>query len=216
MGTILDMTKVTQRKFGRLTIVGDFYRRKSNSNSKIERWYVKVECDCGVKKEAAYADLKDGSATSCGCYLLERLTEVKTTHGQRHHPLYQVWNNMKRRCYDKSNKSYCRYGGRGITVCDEWLSDFKPFYDWAISNGYQKGLTVDRKNNNGNYHPLNCRFATPKMQARNTRQTKLTEQRAKHIRILYKGGRMSMKKIGELYGIGNTTVSHVIYNRNWI
>ena len=93
-------------------------------------------------------------------------------HGLTKHPLYCVWHNMKTRCYNPKRKAYKYYGGRGITVCDEWLFDFEAFYTWAINNGYKKGLQIDRENNDKNYNPENCRFITPRENVRN---------RGKHI-----------------------------------
>lgn len=87
-------------------------------------------------------------------------------------PLYLVWNSMRQRCYNSNVKNYHRWGGRGITVCKEWKESFISFYKWAMNNGYRRGLTLDRRNNNGNYCPSNCRFVTHKRQVRNTSKTK--------------------------------------------
>ena len=85
------------------------------------------------------------------------------------HPLYNVWQNMKRRCDSPSLRQYKDYGGRGIFVCREWLHDFGAFFKWAISAGWGPGLTIDRRNNNGGYSPTNCRFVTRVIQGRNQR-----------------------------------------------
>ena len=85
---------------------------------------------------------------------------IPENHGLRKHPLYNVWCNMRRHCYEAKNSSYKYYGGRGITVCDEWRNSFKSFYDWAVTHGYGPELIFDRENVNDNYYPGNCRFIT--------------------------------------------------------
>lgn len=89
-------------------------------------------------------------------------------HGLVRHKLYRIWAGMKTRCNNENDTNYRRYGRRGITVCREWTFDFKVFYDWAIANGWQKDLLLDRIDNNGNYEPTNCRFVT--YQTSNTNQ----------------------------------------------
>lgn len=88
--------------------------------------------------------------------------------------LYGIWNHIKTRCLKKYDDRYKDYGGRGITICKEWL-DYENFYNWAINNGYKNNLSIDRINNNGNYEPCNCRWATPKEQSQNTRRNRLIE-----------------------------------------
>ena len=115
----------------------------------------------------------------------------------REHPLRGVWCSMKARCYNVKNKAYKNYGGRGIEVCDEWRYASKTFFDWALSNGWQQGLELDRKDNNGNYCPSNCRFVTPMGNARNRRsnivitawgETKVLKEWAIDIRCLITEG----------------------------
>ena len=92
---------------------------------------------------------------------------IYETHKLSHHPLYEVWASMKKRCYTKKNTAYKRYGKRGIRVCDEWKNSFKIFYNWSINSGWELGLEIDRRNNDGNYEPLNCRFVTRQRNMRN-------------------------------------------------
>lgn len=90
------------------------------------------------------------------------------THGLTGTRIYAEWKSMKARCFTTTSKAYIRYGGRGITVCDEWLDNFQSFYDWAMSNGYSNILTLDRINNDGNYEPSNCRWVSRTIQMNNT------------------------------------------------
>ena len=90
-------------------------------------------------------------------------------HGLTNHPLYDVWGSMKRRCYNQKERAYKWYGAKGITICDEWVNDFVAFYNWCISNGWQRGLSIDREKNELGYSPSNCRFITmAKQQANRT------------------------------------------------
>lgn len=98
------------------------------------------------------------------------MTKIQEHHGMSKHPLYRVRNAMVGRTTNPKNKRYCLYGARGIKVCKEWLDSKTAFFDWALSNGYKKGLSLDRIDNNGDYCPENCRFVTQKEQNRNTRR----------------------------------------------
>ncbi len=93
--------------------------------------------------------------------------------------LYEIWKGMKRRCYDTKRKEYKNYGGRGIKVCDEWVNNFSAFYNWALENGYNDVLTIERNNVNGNYEPSNCKWATKKEQANNRRNNQFLTHNGK-------------------------------------
>lgn len=158
------------RRFGRwlitvdLGFVQDKYARKRR---------VKVKCDCGNEREHFFCVLKAGLSTSCGCYRAEsQSTRGKNNfkHNLSKHPLFNIWRGMKGRCLNNKDKGYKDYGGRGITICDEWVNDFKAFYDWAMANGWEKGLVNDRRNNDEGYSPTNCRFITDYESVRNTRR----------------------------------------------
>lgn len=140
----------------------------TNGGRKIRK--AEFMCHCGNVFETTIRNIKGDHTKSCGCKTKELLSNSNHKHGLRKHPLYGIWCDMKQRCFNKNDIEYINYGGRGITVCDEWKTDFKTFYGWAISNGYKKGLTLDRKDNDGNYEPDNCRWTTKTIQSRNRRK----------------------------------------------
>lgn len=119
----------------------------------------------------------------------------KHKHGMSHTRIYKIWTGMRQRCFSPQHKDYPDYGGRGITICDEW-SDFKTFYEWATDNGYSDELSIDRINTNGNYCPENCRWADDVVQSRNRRFTQLS----------YNGETHTIAEWAKILGIGNTTI----------
>jgi hypothetical protein len=121
-----------------------------------------------------------------------------------HHRIYTIWFDMKRRCYQPQNKRYYRYGGRGITVCDEWL-DFQSFFDWSLANGYRDDLTIDRADTDGDYSPQNCRWVNWKTQANN---------KANNHYITYQGKTQTMMEWSEELNISYTTLRRR-FNLGW-
>lgn len=141
-------------------------------------------CDCGKEKIIVGKLLKNGSVVSCGCYGASRGAANQYKHGDaskgKHSKLYEVWTDIKKRCYNTKFKYYADYGGRGIVMCDEWKSDYANFKKWAMENGYDssappKKCTLDRIDVNGNYCPENCRWVSMVVQCRNRRNNRMIE-----------------------------------------
>ena len=154
MGTMIDHTGEV---YGQWTIKSKTTKRK-----------VLAECSCGIVKEVFICNLLSGKTISCGCHRSEISKQRMTTHGHSKTNLYYVWLTMRNRCRNDTVKSYQHYGGRGITVCDDWNKSYESFEKWANNNGYCEGLQIDRIDNNGNYEPNNCHFVTQKENANNT------------------------------------------------
>jgi hypothetical protein len=127
-----------------------------------------------------------------------------------------VWKSFNRRCYNKLDNAYSRYGERGITVCNEWKNDFKTFYDWAISNGWNEGLYIDRINNDGNYEPINCRFVSSAESAQNRSRNTLTKEKVLEIRKYYKVNEsLTNSKMAKIFKIKRPTMYDVLNNITW-
>lgn len=161
------------------------------------------KCDCGNYTKVSGGNLRGNRVNSCGCIKSKLMQNKMTTHGLSNHKLFKVHEEMLRRCYNSNHKEFHRYGGRGITVCEEW-KDFLTFYNWAIQNGYQDGLTIERINNNGNYCPENCIWSDRLTQANNTVNTRYIEYQNKFYTIT---------KLSKLLGIKRGTICSRI-NRN--
>lgn len=146
-------------QYGRLTV-----QVFSHMNRKHSYW--QCVCECGNTHLVRSDCLKSGLVKSCGCLNFEAR---RYTHRLSKTKLYHVWATMKHRCKNPNDRNYARYGGRGITFCDEW-NKYEPFHKWAMENGYREGLTIDRRNNDGNYEPSNCRWITMQEQQKNKTQ----------------------------------------------
>ena len=153
-------------QFGRITVLNVAYIKKGHK-------YYNCVCECGNAKVISGSHLASGASKSCGCMVGIRNIERFTTHGQSKSRLYRIWRGIKNRCLNPNDTNYPYYGGRGITISDEWLNNFEAFQAWSQNNGYDESLTIDRIDVNGNYEPNNCRWVNRKVQARNKRDNHL-------------------------------------------
>lgn len=195
MGQFIDLTG---KVFGRWTVIQYAgYKRGAT-------WLCR--CECGTMKEVRSDHLRYGKSTSCGCYkvtVTAKETGVKITkHGMRRTRLYREWIGMKQRCSPScSADAYDRYYGRGIRVCAEWKDNFEAFAEWALAHGYSDTLTIDRIDNDGNYEPSNCRWATSTEQA-NNRSTS---------HIITSGGKsLTLKEWAKELGVNYNTLKNRI------
>ena len=194
-GNMSKLIDLIGQKFGRLTVVERAENGIRKDGSPFTRWMCK--CDCGKEKIVTGSNLRKGITKSCGCYAKEQTGKINRTHGLKKSKLYVRWRDMKLRCNNPNDSHYKDYGGRGITVCNEWLHDFKAFYDWSISNGFDENLSLDRIDVNGNYEPLNCRWITMKEQQNNRRNNHW---------ITYNGETHTMMQWSEITGINFHTI----------
>lgn len=171
-------------------------------------------CHCGNEFVAQPNDVRNGKHGSCGCKKL-----CKASHGMTGHPLYYVHKSMMARCLNQNCADYAIYGGRGITVCEEWQADRTAFFAWAFANGWAKGLLIDRIDVNGNYEPSNCRFVTIAESNRNKRSEsyrgKLSPEDVAEIRRLRETG-MSIKSIAKNFGVAFYTIWKTVNHINHI
>jgi hypothetical protein len=187
------------KKFEMLTVISRAENTKAGKAARL------CECDCGKSPIVVGGNIMSGNSTNCGCVRLKNAEKRLTTHGEFGTRLYAAWANMKRRTTNPNNHNYAYYGGRGISVCADWES-YEAFRDWAVVNGYQADLELDRIDNDGNYEPSNCRWVPRKKQANNMRKNRV---------ITYNGETHSLSEWAEITGIKRATLSNRINTYGW-
>jgi hypothetical protein len=160
-------------------------------------------CDCGNYTKERFSTLKRGDVKSCGCLGKEIHSKGNPVHGLYYTRLYKIYRGIMDRCFCKTSSHYSDWGGRGITVCDDWIgkNGFIKFYNWAKSNGYSDDLSIDRIDNNGNYCPQNCRWATAEEQQNNTRR---------NLILFYRGEKLTLSQASKKMGLSTSTIWHRI------
>lgn len=193
---------IQNEKFGKLTAIRniDINTRRTST----ARWL--CACDCGGSKIVDEYSLKKGNCKSCGCLKkeMDSINLRKNKNNQKYKNknvnkrIYSIWLGMRQRCSNENNHRYERYGCRGIKVCKCWDSDFIAFQNWALKNGYLEGLTIERIDNNGDYEPNNCTWATAKEQANN-----------RHTNVVFEvnGKKMNLTDIAKAYSLPYSTVN---------
>ena len=196
---------LTGKRFGKLVVL---YRTENkvskNGKSQYAQWV--CQCDCGNKKICTTGDLNiAGNNASCGCFTKKlrskNAKKTHTIHGGTNTRLFSIWSCMKERCSNPNKFGYDRYGGRGISVCNEWTNNdgFINFRKWAQNNGYKNNLSIDRIDNNGDYCPENCRWATNKEQQRNTKNNTI---------IKYNGEEKCVAEWAEQFNLNPSLISY--------
>jgi hypothetical protein len=184
------------QKFGRLTVI-EYDHEKA-------RWL--CLCQCGIYKWILPPSLKRGTTQSCGCLQKERAAETQFKHGKEGSKVYDAWCHIKSRCFNPNDKQYKDYGGRGIKVCKRWLI-FENFYkDMGDPSENGRKVSLDRKDNNGDYEPLNCRWADQKMQVNNQRRSKF---------YTYEGETHVLPDWAKIKGVSYYQLRQRIYQRGW-
>ena len=184
----MKLRNIQGQQFGRLTVLQRSYEKRDGV-----RWLCR--CECGQNIITSSKVLLNGSTKSCGCLRNEKAAARQTTHGLtsngRHAREFRSWVHARERCYNTNNKNYALYGGRGITICDRWRNSFAAFLEDMGASG--PGLTLDRKDSNGNYEPGNCRWATQKQQCRNRRNSVRVIWQNEKLQICDLADRLSLK-----------------------
>jgi len=190
------------KRFGLLVIIEESepYIFKSSTR----RGY-NCKCDCGKMTRVSSSNLKSGSVISCGCERRKLTTAKATKHGLSTHQIHTIHKNMLQRCYNPNRPDYKHYGGRGIEVCEEWKNSLEVFYQWATTNGYEPGLSIERNNVDGNYEPANCKWIPKADQVNNRRNT---------IRITLEGIEKTLSEWCIFYNVKHSRMLALYHRKN--
>lgn len=191
----MERLDLTGNRYGRLVAIEEAARK-----GKKRRW--RCICDCGNETVVFQNDLRLNKTTSCGCYHKEVISDLMHKHGgkKQKERLYTIWNNMKNRCRNPNDHSYEWYGGKGICVCNEWKK-YEFFRDWALENGYEENLTIDRIDSEKDYSPKNCRWITASENSKRVKHPK-TERR-----ICVNGESKTESAWAKLIGVSQAAIS---------
>jgi hypothetical protein len=204
---------LTGQRFGRLVALA----RVANARSGGTVW--RCICDCRVQKDVATCNLRRGRAKSCGCRATEAVIKHGATRGNKPSPEYRAWTELLHRCSAPGAQAWKNYGGRGITVSDRWRygeDGIHPFECFRADMGPKPSPkhSLDRIDNDLGYSKENCRWATPTQQARNTRTTKLTAEKARQIHIFRLSG-CPLREIARLFKVSEANAYAVLTGRSW-
>lgn len=179
------LKNIKGQRFGKLIVLERAENRIRESGRQDVVWVCK--CDCGNSKNIRSTYLLQGLTKSCGCIAIEKVKNLNLSHNMCQTKEYKAWSKLKSRCYTKTDNKYYAYGARGIKVCDRWLESFENFYK-DMGDAPTKKHSIDRINVNGNYEPLNCRWATNKEQSNN---------KTTNVYVEYKGVKYTLKTLSE-------------------
>jgi hypothetical protein len=185
------------KRFGLLTVL----EKAEQRNSRGLNCYI-CQCDCGNKVTVCGRDMTRGHTQSCGCLRKNIAHNRLVKHNGCGSRLYSIWKSMNSRCNNENTNYYKHYGGKGVKICDSW-KDYAVFKEWALANGYNDNLTLDRIDFNGDYCPENCRWLTMKEQSNN---------RSSNHRITYKGMTKTISEWAEYFGLSYGAMSSRVYS----
>lgn len=198
------MNELRNNRYGKLVVIEFSHKIKRNKGS--YRYFWLCKCDCGNFVVVNGDKLISGHTKSCGCLVKEKTRQMHSSHNLSKTRLYKIYHGILKRCENKNSTSFKNYGKKNIKVCKEWKDDFIAFYNWAINNGYQDKLTIDRINVRGNYEPSNCRWATAEIQQNN---------RSNNLHLTHKNKTLTLAEWCKELNLNYFTVQQRLNKLNW-